>query len=657
MTTQPADIVWSPDESFLESLAFTHFCEWLRDTGRANAEQTRDYASVHEWSIADVERFWCAFAEYVDVPLDMPAGARATPATLPGGEWFPGCTVNYAAVALGSERDGDAVVALDEDGTRRTLSWAELRDQVGAVAAYLRSNGVVKGSRVCAVLPNRLEAVVAFLATASLGAVWSVVAPEFGVEAIVARLHQLEPVVVIATATYDYNGKVVDRREVLAEVLAALPTVGHVIWVGETRVQAPSWMSSSTWKDAHARAARWVAEPTSFSDPLWVLSSSGTTGVPKGIVHGHGGVVLEHLKTLTLHSVLRPRDRLFVIGSTSWVVWNMLVSGLLRGATIVLLDGNPAYPSVDRAFEVAEAEGVRMVALGAAYLHAAMRAGICPAERHDLSKLAMLQVTGSPLIPDAYTWVSENVGELWLASTSGGTDVAGIFLGGAPQDPVRAGRLQRAALGVAAAAWNADGQPVTGEPGELVITEPMPSMPLYFWNDPDGERFRDAYFATFPGVWRHGDLVEFDPDGSSVILGRSDSTLNRNGVRLGPADLYRVAEGLAGVNEALVVGVERGDEYYMPMFVHLTDDADEEETIASIRAAIRAALSPRYLPDAIIPVTAIPHTRTGKKLEVPIKRLIQGASLDTVVDPGSVDDFPALARIRDLVVPAGEFRR
>ena len=643
-----ADVLWVPAANRVQASEYARFCSWLQESGRAAPSDVASYRDLWRWSVDDVERFWRAFAEYEGIDLG-PSNVPGAPVSMPGGEWFPGASVNYADVVLGRERDGDALVALAEDGSRTVLTWSQLRQQVGAVATFLRERGVAKGDRVAAVLPNRLEAVVGLLAAASVGAIWSVVAPEFGAEAIVARLRQLAPKVLIATAAYGYGGRVLDRSAVLADVLAGLTTVEHLVWVGAVPSAVPTAAKIHAWPDVAATPGAWAADPVSFSDPLWVLFSSGTTGVPKGIVHGHGGVVLEHLKALSLHTDLRPGDRHFIVGSTSWVVWTMLVSGLLRGATIVLLDGNPAFPELDRVWQVAAAERVSLLGVGAAYVHATMRAGFFPGTEHDLSSLRMIQVTGSPLSPDAFKWVYDAVGDVWLASVSGGTDVASIFLGGAPTEPVRTGRLQPPALGVAAQAWNAAGEPVTGVAGELVITEPMPSMPLYFWDDPGGSRYRESYFAAYPGVWRHGDLVEFGPDGSSVIIGRSDATLNRNGIRLGPADIYQVVEPLAEVRDCLVVGVEQGDGYYMPLFVHFADGVDPEGGADKVRRAIRSALSPRYVPDAIISVSAVPRTRTGKKLEVPVKRLIQGVPLESVADPGAVDDFGALAEIRDLV--------
>lgn len=651
MTAPVDDIVWAPDADRVRASEYARFCSWLQGSGRAAPADVASYRDLWQWSVEDVGRFWRAFAEFAGIDLGSSAGAPDAPGSMPGGEWFPGASVSYAGIVLGRERDGDAIVALAEDGSRTVLTWTQLRQQVGAVAAFLRRSGVVKGDRVAAVLPNRVEAVVGLLAAASVGAIWSVVAPEFGAEAIVARLRQLEPKVLIATAAYDYNGRVLDRGGVLRGVLAELASAEHVVWVGDAPGDVPSPAQIHAWADVVSTPGDWAADPVSFSDPLWVLFSSGTTGVPKGIVHGHGGVVLEHLKTLTLHTDLRPGDKHFIVGSTSWVVWTMLVSGLLRGATIVLLDGNPAFPDLGRVWRVAADEGAGLLGVGAAYAHASMRAGIRPGSGHDLSALRMIQVTGSPLSPEAFKWIYSEVGDVWLASVSGGTDVTSIFLGGAPSVPVRTGRLQPPALGVSAQSWNETGEPVTGMGGELVITKPMPSMPLFFWNDPDGSRYRDSYFSIYPGVWRHGDLVEFDTDGSSVILGRSDATLNRNGIRLGPADLYQVVEALDEVRDSLVVGVEQGEDYYMPLFVQLADGVDAAAAADRVRRAIRSALSPRYVPDEIIPVSAVPRTRTGKKLEVPVKRLIRGTPLETVADPGAVDNFKALEEIRDIVAP------
>lgn len=401
-------------------------------------------------------------------------------------------------------------------------------------------------------------------------------------------------------------------------------------------------MPWQTWDAATAGAEPLEFDQLPFDHPLWVLFSSGTTGTPKGIVHGHGGILLEHLKVLRLHNDVRPGDPFMLVANTSWMVWNVLVSGMLAGGTPVLLDGSATHPDPDRIWRVAAEQRVAVLGVGAGYLQLCRNTGLRPGARYDLRGLRALMSTGSPLPESGFHWVHDEVGlHVWLSSTSGGTDVCSSFVGGTPIEPVRAGRIQGPCLGVDVHAWDGQGHDVLRGPGELVVTQPMPSMPLRFWNDPDGRRYHDSYFTTYPDVWRHGDVIEFDPDGSCVIHGRSDSTLNRKGIRIGPAEIYSVVEALPEVREALVVGAELGEEYYMPLFVALTDGADTERVRARIVAAIRHDLSPRHLPDEIVVVPEVPHTKTGKKLEVPVKRLLQGANPSDVADPGSVDD-PAL---------------
>lgn len=634
------EVIWRPDPNAARTTHIERFAVFVRDRGVVLDD---GYTALWRWTVDDPESFWASFAEFAGVRLGGEPGPASNGLPMPDTRWFPGRTLNFAEHLL-EGREGTAIIAVSEQDEVEEISFEALRARVAALAAHLRTVGVGVGDRVVAILPNTPEAVIGLLASASIGAVWSVCSPEFGPGAIISRFRQLEPKVVLAAPGYRLGGRDRDRRTELVEILGELPGVREVIWVTAhtLSVEPPRVSQSSTlWERVIAVSAEPDYLAVEFSHPLWVLFSSGTTGVPKGIVHGHGGALLEELQMLLFGGDLHEGDRYLSVASTSWVVWNSLVSAIGVGATAVLLDGNPTFPSLDRVWAVAERVGAAVLAVGAGFIHACVKSDLVPRLDHELGALREVQVTGSPLSGDGFRWIYRNVGDVWLVSMSGGTDIAGCFVGGAVTEPVRVGYIQAPALGVKVEAWDDSGRPTRGT-GELVVTRPMPSMPLWFWGD-DGTRYRSSYFDTFPGVWRHGDLIQIS-DRGILILGRSDSTLNRNGIRLGSADIYAVVEALPEIAEAMVVGAEIGvDGYYMPLFIRLAEGATEQEANAAIERAIRANLSARYLPDETIVMPGIPHTKTGKKLEVPVKRLIQGASLHEVVDLGAVDDPDLLA--------------
>ncbi|WP_138758499.1 acetoacetate--CoA ligase [Modestobacter altitudinis] len=644
-------VLWSPTPESMAASRLGRFAAWVADRRGLDFGSPPDYDAIWRWSVDHLDQFWADVATFTDVLPGVPEDRVLTRRAMPGAEWFPDVTINYAEQALRyASAEHPALIAVAEDVEPVEVSWATLRGQVGAFAATLRRLGVQRGDRVAGYLPNVPEAVVAFLGAASIGAVWSSCAPDFGTRSVLDRFAQIEPVVLVAVDGYRFGGKAYDRRDVVAELRAALPTVRTTISVPRLHPDEPMG-DVMPWAEAVADPQEPVFSPLPFDAPLWIVFSSGTTGLPKGIVHGHGGLVLEQRKQIGLHIDVGPGDRLFWYASTAWIMWNIATSALLAGATVVVYDGAPTYPAVDAQFALAARTGMTFLGTSPGYLGACEKAGLRPGEDHDLSALRTIGVTGSPLHASTFGWVYDAVrSDVFLGSLSGGTDVATGFIGSSPLLPVTAGELQRPMLGVAAASWDEDGHPVVGELGELVVTEPMPSMPLYFWNDPGNVRYREAYFEPWPGVWRHGDWLEITERGTCLITGRSDSTLNRGGVRMGTADIYAAVEAVPAVVDCVVLGVEQRDGgYWMPLFVQLAPGAElTPELEAEIRAAIRANASPRHVPDEITVVPGVPHTRTGKRLEVPLKRLFQGVEPAKALNVGAVDDATAVEHFVEL---------
>lgn len=635
-----ADLLWEPDA---EAVAGTRIAEFARLIARRHGADVTSYQELWQWSVDEPGQFWQAVWDYFEMASDTAPGPALASAEMPGAQWFPQARINYVDQVF--KRGDDARPAIIGLGERRAaveVSWAQLRRQVAALAHTLRAHGVGPGDRVVGYLPNIPEAVVAFLATASVGAIWAACGQDYSVPAAIDRLGQLDPVVLIAADGYRFGGKDRPQLAAVAQLRAGLPGLRLTILVPRLGVGDPG--PHLSWAEATAGEFELHPERVPFDHPLWVVFSSGTTGLPKGIVHGHGGVVLEHLKATVLQSDLGPEDTFFWFTSPSWMMWNFQVAGLLAGSTIVTYDGSPTEPTPDALWQLAARHSVTFLGTSPGYVLACSKAGSRPAAEHDLSALKVLGVTGATLPASSAHWIMREVGaRVQISSISGGTDVVTAFVGGAPNVPVWAGELSARYLGVALAAFDDNARPVAEQVGELVITAPMPSMPVRFWNDPDGTRYREAYFSTFPGVWRHGDWVSVTERGSVEVHGRSDSTLNRNGIRMGSADIYQAVESLPEVAESMVLGVEEpGGGYWMPLFVVLREGAVLDDRLTDrIRASVREQASPRHVPDEIIEAPGIPHTRTGKKLEVPVKRLLMGADPATTLDLTAVDD-PAL---------------
>ncbi|MDV3292688.1 MAG: acetoacetate--CoA ligase [Nitrososphaerales archaeon] len=639
-------LLWTPDEGRVRKANITTYLDWLAKQGM----RFEGYGELWQWSVDSVEEFWQSIWDYFDVIHEGKYSKVLSSRLMPGAKWFKGARLNFAEQVFRNRQEGPALISRAEDGELRTIGWGELRKMTASLSANLTRMGVKKGDRVAAYLANSVEAVVSLLACASVGAVWSSCSPEFGAPSVVDRLGQIGPRVLIAAEGYRYGGEWHDRNGALDSILSALPTVKKVVVVRKKSERKRK--GEVDWADAVSGRAKLEFERVPSRHPLWILYSSGTTGLPKPIVQGHAGILLEHLKELSLHNDLKAGDRFFWFTTTGWMMWNYLVGGLLHHSTAVLYDGSPGIPDMNALWDLVEETEVSFMGVSAAFVNGCMKAGIKPGANHDLTNLTGLGSTGSPLSGEAFEWVYGNVkSDLWLASISGGTDVCTAFVGGLPTLPVYSGEIQCRCLGAKVESFDEEGRSVVGKVGELVVTAPMPSMPLYFWGDKDGARYRESYFGMFPGVWRHGDWIEVTARGSCVIFGRSDATIKRMGVRIGTSEIYRAMEGIPEVADSLALDLEGlGGRSVMLLFVVPEKGVSlDQELSERIKDTLRRDLSPRHVPDLVVQVRSVPRTLNGKKLEVPVRRIFAGGkpeevlNRDSLSDPASVDEYVVLA--------------
>ncbi len=649
------DLIWSPSDARCANAKITGFINWLNDKGHSFGS----YEELRQWSVAEIEEFWRAIVDYFGLDALKDAPSILSSHTMPGAVWFEGTQVNFAEYLLSQGTDDQiAIYARTEQGPLRTLTWQQLRAAVETAAKAFIDRGVTKGDRVVSYLPNCPEMAIAYLAATSLGAVWSSCAPEFGHASVVDRFSQIDPKVLLTTDGYTFAGKVYDRRTEARAIADALPHLEHIIHVpgpmGELGMEAEGWSDFVASGERSASVFKYAR--TDFNDPLWVVYSSGTTGLPKPFVHGHGGVMLEAVKFMNFHMDLDETSTLFYYTTTGWVMWNILMNGLVTGGSIVMFDGAPMTPDKpDILWELAEQTGITFFGASPTYIAEQHKRGIVPKDRYDMSRITSILLGGSPVAPEQMVWCLENLhDDIWITSQSGGTDIASGFVGACPLLPVHGGEIQCRCLGVDAHAFNEAGEPVIGEVGELVVSKPMPSMPLYFWNDADMSRYRSSYYEDYPGHWRHGDYFKINERGGCFILGRSDSTLNRYGVRIGTAEIYRTIEALDAVDNSLIVNLDLpGGKFFMPLFIKVKEGRVLDEALKDeIKQTLRSVYSPRHVPDAIYAVDEIPTTLTGKKLEVPVRKILMGipvdkaASRDAMANPDALNPFIAMARER-----------
>lgn len=646
--------LWEPSELFREKSHMQRYMSWVADRYHLALDS---YDDLWQWSVLDVARFWQSIWDYFRVVTHSPYTSVLDHAPMPEARWFTGATLNYAEHVFRNRTDAyPAIVHLREGKELSQVSWGELERSVGAFAAYLKDIGIRPGDRVAAYMPNIPEATIAFLATISIGAVWSSCSQDFGIESVVDRFDQIKPKLIIATDGYSYNGKLFSRMKELKEISERISSIYHTVLVPV--IDRAIGLPEASWKHWDQLLNSYGGHKLTFTavdfrHPVFILYSSGTTGAPKAITHGHGGMLLEHLKYLHLHNDVQPGERFFWYSTTGWMMWNFTHAALLAGATIVLYDGSPAYPDIGRLWDLVDEAGIHHFGTSAPFVVASMKAGIRPAEGRSLSTLRSIGCTGSPLPPEAFGWIYANVSEeVWLCSMSGGTDVCTAFVGGNPLLPVYRGEIQSRALGCALYAFDEAGAILRDEVGEMVVTEPMPCMPVYFWNDPGMQKYRASYFEEYPGIWRHGDWVRVTPRGGVVIYGRSDATLNRQGVRIGTSEIYRSLDKIPEILDSLIVNLElSGGRHYMPLFVQLKDGIQlDDMLLQKIRTQLKTDHSPRHVPDGIMTVEAIPYTISGKKMEAPVKKILMGRvstqsySKDSMRNPEAMDFFYSFAQ-------------
>ena len=639
-------ILWTPSDEFKRKSNLSHYNHWLE---KEYGLQFPDYASLWKWSVEHPADFWESISSFFKVIHHEPYREVMSAHGMPYTKWFEGSKLNYAEhIFRNRVSSHPAIVFCSEKQPLVTISWSELEDSVAAVQNFLLQSGLKAGDRVAAYLPNIPQATIAWLATISIGAIWSSCSPDFGAKSVVERFSQIEPRILIVVDGYAYNGKPFRRSEIVSEIKTQLPTVEKLIvipYLNEDNAikkigNAVGW--DEVLETEHGSIQ---FNPVPFSHPLWILYSSGTTGIPKAITHSHGGVLLEHFKYLSLHNDVKPGENFFWFSTTGWMMWNYVQASLLVGATIVLYDGSPAYPDLNILWKLAAEIPMHHFGTSAPFIMACAKAGISPMSKFDLSLLRSIGSTGSPLPPEGFDYVYNSVKkDIWLCSMSGGTDVCSAFVGGNPWLPVYEGEIQCRALGCDMEAWNESGQAVVNEVGEMVVKTPMPSMPIYFWNDPHYEKYLSSYFETYPHVWRHGDWLKITPRGSLVILGRSDATLNRQGVRIGTSEIYRAVDQVEEVKDSLIVNIELpGGGDYMPLFVVIREGWELTDPLRQkINSILKLTYSPRHVPDEIIQVTDIPYTISGKKMESPVKKILVGKPVEKSLNIGSLKNPESL---------------